>query len=177
MLPVPHTPVTSAPSALAIWTAMVPTPPEAPLTRTRVPALTRATSRMATRAASPHITDAAASVNESPAGFLGELGRRRGGVLREGAGRAPVDPKTSSPGARSVTCWPTACTTPAMSLPRTGRLGRRSPMPGRMMYGVPATVAQSGVLTLVARTRTRTSPAPIDGTAVSASRSTRSGAP
>src|SRR5205814_9982981 len=68
-----------------------------------------------------------------------------------------VDPKTSSPGTRSVTCWPTACTTPARSLPRTGRLGRRSPMPGRMMYGAPATVAQSGVLTLVARTRDRKS--------------------
>src|SRR5919201_1884369 len=67
---VPHTPVTSAPSALAIWTAMVPTPPEAPLIRTRVPALTCATSRMATRAVSPHITDAAASVNASPAGCL-----------------------------------------------------------------------------------------------------------
>src|SRR5712691_2459280 len=34
-LRVPHTPVTSAPSNLAIWTAMVPTPPEAPLIRTR----------------------------------------------------------------------------------------------------------------------------------------------
>src|SRR6266699_2599101 len=58
--PAPHTPVTSAPSALAIWTAMVPTPPEAPLIRTRVPAPTCATSRMATRAASPVMTDVAA---------------------------------------------------------------------------------------------------------------------
>ena len=33
------------------------------------------------------------------------------------------------------------------------------------MYGTPVTVAQSGVLTLVARIRTRTSPAPADGTA------------
>ena len=30
-----HTPVTSAPSAAAIWTAYVPTPPPAPLTSTR----------------------------------------------------------------------------------------------------------------------------------------------
>jgi hypothetical protein len=33
-----HTPVTSAPNALAICTAKVPTPPEAPSTRTRRPA-------------------------------------------------------------------------------------------------------------------------------------------
>ena len=45
------------------------------------------------------------------------------------------------------------------------------------MYGTPVTVAQSGVLTLVARIRIRTSSAPIDGTGISSSRSTRSGAP
>ena len=37
-----HTPVTSAPSAAAIWTAYVPTPPAAPLTSTRCPARHRA---------------------------------------------------------------------------------------------------------------------------------------
>jgi hypothetical protein len=35
-----HTPVTSAPSALAICTAKVPMPPEAPLIRTLCPART-----------------------------------------------------------------------------------------------------------------------------------------
>ena len=130
MLPVPHTPVTSAPSALAIWTAMVPTPPEAPLTRTRVPALTRATSRTATRAASPHITDAAASVNESPAGFLASWAAGAAAYCAKAPARSLVDPNTSSPGARSVTCWPTACTTPAMSLPRTGRLAGATRCPG-----------------------------------------------
>ena len=35
-----HTPVTCAPSALAIWTANEPTPPDAPLIRTRCPGWT-----------------------------------------------------------------------------------------------------------------------------------------
>ena len=36
-----HTPVTSAPNGLASWTAKVPTPPEAPMIRTRLPGWTR----------------------------------------------------------------------------------------------------------------------------------------
>ena len=174
---VPHTPVTSAPSTLAIWTAMVPTPPEAPLTRTRVPAPTCATSRMATSAASPVITDAAASVNVSPAGFPASWAAGTTTYWANAPARSQVDPSTSSPGTRSVTRPPTASTTPATSLPRTARFGRRSPEARRPMYGTPVTVAQSGVLTLVARTRTRTSPAPTGGTGISSSRSTRSGAP
>ena len=124
---VPHTPVTSAPSTLAIWTAMVPTPPEAPLIRTRVPAPTCATSRMATSAASPVITDAAASVNVSPAGFLTSWAAGTATYCAKAPARSQVDPSTSSPGTRSVTRPPTASTTPATSLPRTARFGRRSP--------------------------------------------------
>src|SRR5216684_7148160 len=45
-----HTPLTSAPNALASCTANVPTPPEAPMTRTFCPALTCPTSRRACRA-------------------------------------------------------------------------------------------------------------------------------
>src|SRR5215218_980082 len=40
-LPPLHTPVTSAPSDLASCTAKLPTPPEAPMTRTRCPCWTR----------------------------------------------------------------------------------------------------------------------------------------
>jgi hypothetical protein len=43
--------LTSAPSALAIWTAKVPTPPDAPMIRTCCPAWTRPWSRTAWRAA------------------------------------------------------------------------------------------------------------------------------
>ena len=45
------------------------------------------------------------------------------------------------------------------------------------MYGTPATVIQSGVFTLVARTRIRTSSSPTAGRSTVASWSTRSGAP
>src|SRR6266704_1690219 len=55
-----HTPVTSAPSAAAIWTAYVPTPPAAPLTSTRCPARTAPTSRIPRRAVPPAIGTAAA---------------------------------------------------------------------------------------------------------------------
>jgi hypothetical protein len=54
----------------AIWTAMVPTPPDAPLTRTRLPSATCPTSRMAMSAVRPVMTDAAASWKLSAAGFL-----------------------------------------------------------------------------------------------------------
>src|SRR6266542_4267226 len=45
-----HTPVTWAPTALAIWTANVPIPPDAPLIRTFCPGCTCAVSRSACRA-------------------------------------------------------------------------------------------------------------------------------
>ena len=64
-----HTPVTSAPSDVAVCTAIVPTPPEAPLMRTRAPGPTPPTSRMAISAVSPVMTDAAASSKLSPAGL------------------------------------------------------------------------------------------------------------
>src|SRR6266542_4292817 len=61
-----HTPVTSAPSAAAICTAYVPTPPAAPLTSTRCPARTAPTSRIPRRAVVPAIGTAAACLG--PAG-------------------------------------------------------------------------------------------------------------
>src|SRR5919106_5025482 len=176
-----HTPVTSAPSALAICTASVPTPPDAPLMRTVVPGLTWPTSRMAIMAVRPDMTDAAASLNESVAGF--SMSRDAGATVNSANvpwGAVAVshkDPNTSSPGWRSVTFLPTASTTPATSVPRTGVEGCRSPDLSRRMYGIPVTVTQSGVFTLVAPTRIRTSSSPNPGRPTVASSSTRSGGP
>src|SRR5919106_5082707 len=55
-----HTPVTSAPKALAIGTANVPTPPDAPLIRTFCPGRTRPTSRRPCQAVTPATGTAAA---------------------------------------------------------------------------------------------------------------------
>ena len=68
-LPVLHTPVTSAPSAAAICTAYVPTPPAAPLTSTRCPGCTSPTSRIPRRAVVAAIGTAAACSNVRPAGL------------------------------------------------------------------------------------------------------------
>src|ERR687897_1406427 len=148
------TPVTSAPSALAICTANVPTPPDAPLISTRVPGPTLPTSRMAISAVTPDMTDAAASSKLSLPGF--SMSWDAGATVY--SANAPVralshnEPNTSSPGWKSVTFVPTASTTPATSVPRTGVDGFRSPNFSRRTYGTPVTVAQSGVFTLVART-------------------------
>jgi hypothetical protein len=176
-----HTPMTSAPSAFAIWTANVPTPPEAPLIRTWVPSPTLPRSRMAISAVRPDMTDAAASSKVSPTGFLMNLDAgttvNSANVPGVASVSAPDDPNTSSPGSRSATFLPTASTTPATSVPRTGVEGRRSPDFSRRRYGTLVTVIQSGVFTLVARTRIRTSSSPTDGRSISFSLSTRSGAP
>jgi hypothetical protein len=58
-----HTAVTVAPSALAICTAHVPTPPAAPLIRILCPAFNRPASRSPCSATTPHGV-AAASSNE-----------------------------------------------------------------------------------------------------------------
>ncbi|MGZ4665668.1 MAG: hypothetical protein ACXV5Q_11660, partial [Frankiaceae bacterium] len=55
--------MTSAPSAVAIWTANVPTPPAAPLTSTRCPGRTAPTSRIPRSAVAPAIGTAAACSN------------------------------------------------------------------------------------------------------------------
>src|SRR3979490_76424 len=59
-----HTAVTSAPNDLAIWTANVPTPPDAPSTRTLWPGWMRPLSRRPRRAVIAAIGTAAASSNE-----------------------------------------------------------------------------------------------------------------
>src|ERR1700722_20242720 len=60
VLAVRHTPVTSAAAALAICTAKVPTPPDAPMTSTRWPACTWPRSRTACRAVGAETGAAAA---------------------------------------------------------------------------------------------------------------------
>ncbi|HEX2823733.1 MAG TPA: hypothetical protein VHO07_26760 [Streptosporangiaceae bacterium] len=86
-------------------------------------------------------------------------------------------PWTSSPGLNSVTSWPADSTVPARLRPGLGALGLRSPKPAsRMGYGRPAIRCQVPRSTLAARTRTRISSSAIVGLAISASRSTASGA-
>jgi hypothetical protein len=66
---VEHTPVTWAPNALASCTANDPTPPAAPMTKTRCPGWTSPTSRSACRAAKPEMGTAAACSKERFEGF------------------------------------------------------------------------------------------------------------
>ena len=154
------TAVTSAPSALAIWTANVPMPPEAPLTRTVWPARTLPWSRMAWRATRPAIGTVAACSKVRLAGFRASSSSDAAAY----SAYEPVDaPKTSSPGLNRVTALPTAATCPATSVPRTPIFGLRRPYTGRAMYGSPLITAQSAGLTPAARTRTSTSWSPIRG--------------
>src|SRR5215213_9929147 len=85
-----HTPVTSAPSDRAICTAKLPTPPEAPLIRTRVPRETLPRVCIAASAVRPDITDAAASSKLSASGF--EM-RLEAGTAVSSANRRPRAPQ------------------------------------------------------------------------------------
>src|SRR5918994_228336 len=60
----PVTAVTWAPSALAIWTAYVPTPPPAPWMRTRCPGFTSACARSACSAVWPATLSAGACLDD-----------------------------------------------------------------------------------------------------------------
>ena len=84
-------------------------------------------------------------------------------------------PKSSSPASNSVTAEPTASTTPASSLPRIGRLGRRRPVKTREKNGCAARQPQSDRFTVVARTRISISSSFGTGFSTSASRSTSGG--
>src|SRR5574337_1067031 len=111
-----HTPVTCAPSALAICTANVPTPPDAPLTRTLCPGWTFARSRSPCRAVTAAMGAAAACSNVRLAGFRATA--RSCGTVRYSANAPALPPKTSSPGLNRVTFLPTDSTVPAKSTPR-----------------------------------------------------------
>jgi hypothetical protein len=118
------TPVTSAPYAFAIWTANVPTPPEAPMTSTRSRAVTCPWSRTAWSAVSPEIGRAAACSNVRCRGLGASFAAAAGAYS---AKPPSATPKTSSPGRNVVTAEPTASTRPATSRPRTGVFGARTP--------------------------------------------------
>src|SRR2546421_10151056 len=64
-----HTPVTSAPNDFAIWTAKVPTPPDAPLIKTFCPGWTFPLSRTACNAVMPAMSTEAACSKVTFAGF------------------------------------------------------------------------------------------------------------
>src|SRR3954467_13276403 len=102
-LAVLQTPVTSAPEALAIWTANVPTPPDAPMTSTRCPVETCPWLRTACRAVDAETGIAAASTGVRPAGagatFFSE-------ATTYSANDPSPTPNTSSPGRTAVTPAP-----------------------------------------------------------------------
>ena len=100
-----HTAVTSAPRALASWTAKVPTPPDAPLISTRWPGWTRPLSRRPWRAVRADTGTAAAFPNDSRAGLSASLASAAGTY----SARVPSPvPNTASPGRKRVTSRPTA---------------------------------------------------------------------
>ena len=116
---------------------------------------------------------AAASSNEVPTGF-GAIGARSR-THRYSAwapNRSAFTPKTSSPTENSSTADPTSATTPANSLPRIVRLGRRSPAKSRMNHGHGARNPQSVRFTVVACTSTSTSSSAGFGHSTSTTRNT-----
>src|SRR5436305_13858098 len=86
-----HTPVTLAPKALAICTANVPTPPDAPVTSTVCPGCTLAISRSACRAVKADTGIAAACSMLRLTGFGAKIVRWGAGVLGQGSGAAPAE--------------------------------------------------------------------------------------
>ena len=98
------------------------------------------------------------------------LGRRR-----SRRSRRPRIPKTLSPTLNSVTAAPTASTSPASSLPRILRFGRRRPVKKREMNDSALRSPQSLRLTVEAWILTRTSSSLGTGRSTSSSRSTSGG--
>src|SRR5215207_9580916 len=166
-----HTPVTSAPNDLAMCTANVPTPPDAPLTSTCCPGRIRPLSRSPCRAVSPATGTAAACSNDTLAGF--STSPSSATATYSASVPAPA-PNTSSPGFRRATFPPTASTAPARSRPSLA-FGLRSPICGRARYGVPVMAYQSAGFTEAAWTRTSTSSSPGSGWPISRSSSTSGG--
>src|SRR3954453_15416909 len=80
-----HTPVTSAPRALAICTAKVPTPPDAPMMSTFCSGRTFPWSRRPCRAVKPEMATTAACSKVRFADYARELFLKRASVVGEGA--------------------------------------------------------------------------------------------
>jgi hypothetical protein len=87
----------------------------------------------------------------------------------------PLIPKTSSPGAKPLTAAPTCSTTPANSIPATGRFGRVNPVKTRANQYSLLRTPQSLRVTLDERTRTSTSFSFGSGRGTSSIRSTSGG--
>src|SRR4249920_1318060 len=167
------TPVTSAPNAFAICTAIVPTPPAAPMTRTFCPGCTFALSRMAWRAVTPETGTAAACSKEAFAGLRTSLWA--GVTACSAKDPASATPITSSPGRNVLTAEPVLSTVPATSQPRIGTLGRRSPSASRAMYGWPVMMCHTSGPAPAACTRTSTSLSSTTGSSTSRNSRTSGG--
>src|ERR1700691_2680214 len=151
-----HTAVTSAPSSLAIWTANVPTPPEAPSMRTLWPGCIRPQSRRPWSAVIAAMGTAAASSNDRLAGFGANFSSDAHTYSANPFPSNPVIPKTSSPARNCFTSLPTASTRPAISQPMIGLLGLpRSP--GMRFHGAPCSTNRSTGFTDAARSLIKTS--------------------
>src|SRR5690348_7286644 len=135
-----HTPVTSAPNDLAICTAKVPTPPDAPLIRTFWPGWTFARSRRACRAVRAATGKEAACWNVN---WLGILANARSNGQAYSAREPRQVPNASSPGLNWVTFLPTASTRPAISAPSHPSFGFRKPIMTRPAKGMPRRRCQS----------------------------------
>jgi hypothetical protein len=87
----------------------------------------------------------------------------------------PVTPKTGSPTSNPVAAAPTASTSPASSMPRIFRFGRRRPVKKRVMNSSADRSPQSVRVTVVAWILTRTSSSLGTGRSTSSSRRTSGG--
>ena len=163
-----HTPVTSAPKALASCTANVPTPPDAPMIRTFCPGWTWPVSRSACRAVGAEMGTAAACSKVRFAGLGASLSSRARAysakapspdaehlVARLEPGHVLAD-RLDAPGdirAADTGSW--AC-------------GARNPR-ARTRYGRPVMRCQTPRSTPAACTRTSTSSSPTTGLSMSLS--------
>src|SRR5918997_3114217 len=166
--PALSTPVTCAPRRLASWIANDPDPPPPPFTSTRRPG---AAPTVPWSAIAPAWGMVDASANVSSTGLWASAESAATAYSAKPPLSERLSPYTSSPGTNRVTPSPTASTRPAMSEPRTGSAGARTP-PMREYSGEPRRVSQSLRLTDVAATWTSTWPAAGDGTGTSSTRRT-----
>ena len=83
-------PITRAPTSLASWTAIDPTPPAAPWTKTVWPVVSPAWIEQACHAVSPEIGSAAATVWSMSVGERGEVACLDSGVFGQRAVAGPV---------------------------------------------------------------------------------------
>src|SRR5919197_4615573 len=137
------------------------------------PSRTSAARRQGRARLAPSQT-AAASSKVIPAGLCasGALSRMQ---TNSAWAPDPLTPKTWSPTSNSVTAAPTASTSPANSMPRIFRFGRRRPVKNRLMKNSALRSPQSVRLTVVAWILTRTSSSFGTGRSTSARRRTSGG--